>query len=300
MKILITGASGFIGRALLKILSRRKHDVLAFSRNPPLIEDSSVTWKCVDLNQPLSYRKHLFDFAPEAVIHLAWQDIPKFSLSTCLTNLQNSLNFFDSLFEIDNCKKILVAGSCWEVNKNKGECLETEIGSQRDHFTWAKQSLRNWLELETSKKGVILGWIRIFYVYGPMQREASLIPTILSELKKRKLPRIKNLHNANDFVFIDDVASGFVRAVEHKSPNGIFHLGSGYSTKISHICYLAEQIVWGNTTLTAKLLEMYPDKSQSEVNFWANCERSYQLFGWTPQTSLQKGIQKTKDWMYSL
>ena len=286
-----------MGRSVLEQLCQENHEILILGRKTIPIGLSTVCWKSSDLNQPSSFRKHIIDFAPEAFIHLAWQDLPDFSLSTSLLNLQQSLNLLQTVLELKSCKKILVAGTCWEVNKQLGECLESEFGSSKDHFTWAKHSLRNWLEMETSRRGVSLGWMRIFYVYGPMQRKVSLLPTIMTELWKHRLPPINNPHNANDFVFVEDVTNGFVRALEREFQREVFHLGSGHSTPVWELCQTAEKLICGSSALTEKLLKMNPKPTQSVVNFWANCERSNKLLGWTPQTTLESGIQKTWEWM---
>ena len=297
VRILLTGASGFLGRALLHQLLKENHQILAIARNPLLVEYPSVYWKSADLNQPSTYQGQLSEFSPEALIHLAWQDIPNFSLSTSLLNLQHSLSLFRTVLELGNCQKILVAGSCWELNKQQGECLESEAGSPRDHFTWAKHSLHSWLDMETSQRGISLGWLRIFYVYGPRQRSASLLPTIFKELQERRLPQLKTPHNANDFVFVEDVGKGFVQAIEHKFQSGVFHLGSGHSTPVWQLCQAAEELILGTTVLTEELMEKHPKPTQAEVEFWANCERSQQFLGWSPLTSLESGIQKTWEWM---
>ena len=127
MRILLTGASGFLGKALLHQLLKENHQILAMARNPLLVEHPSVYWKYADLNQPSTYQAQLSEFSPEALIHLAWQDIPNFSLSTSLLNLQHSLGLFRTVLEVGSCKKFLAAGSCWELNKQHGECFESEV-----------------------------------------------------------------------------------------------------------------------------------------------------------------------------
>ena len=286
-----------MGRVVLKLLLNNNHHLLAFSRSTNTLSHPNIKWHKIDLNEQKSYRNLITNFAPQAVIHLAWQGIPDYSFSNSLLNLQSSLNILHEVINTSSCEKILVAGSCWELNKQHGECFESETGSPKDHFSWAKHSLHSWLEMETSQRDITLGWLRIFYVYGPRQRSASLLPTIFKELQERRLPQLKTPHNANDFVFVEDVGKGFVQAIEHKFQSGVFHLGSGHSTPVWQLCQAAEELIWGTTVLTEELMEKHPKPTQAEVDFWSNCERSQQFLGWSPLTSLETGIQKTWEWM---
>ena len=297
VRILLTGASGFLGRAILQQLCKENHQILAFARTPLLVEYPSVYWKPVDLNQPSSYQPHLCEFRPEILIHLAWQDIPDFSFSTSLLNLHQSLNLLQIVLKVNCCKKILVAGTCWELNKKKGECFESDLGSPTDHFTWAKHSVRNWLEMETTKLGITFAWMRIFYLYGPRQRKESLLPMLLTELQNMRLPHIKTPYHASDFVFVEDAAKGFVQAVEKEFISGTFHLGSGRSTPVWKLCQIAEEVLCGKKILTEQLLETNLEPIQLENDFWANCERSHKFLGWKPQTTLEGGIKKTLEWL---
>jgi len=300
VRILLTGATGFLGRFILQQLCKEKHQILAFARNPFPVDHPDVHLKSVDLNQPSSYQRHLCEFRPEILIHLAWQDIPDFSLSTSLINLHQSLNLLQIVLNTNCCNKILVAGTCWELNKKKGECFESDLGSPTDHFTWAKHSIRNWLEMESVKRGITFAWMRIFYLYGPRQRKESLLPALLMELQNKRLPHINTPYNASDFVYVEDVAQGFVKAVEQEFQSGIFHLGSGQSTTVWKLCQIAEEVFCGEKILTEQLFETNPEPIQLENDFWANCERSHIFLGWKPQTTLEEGIRKTLEWFQFL
>ena len=137
MKILLTGATGFIGSHLLEKLSNIGHEVLALSRKIPTQSNECVSWLSADLCDPETYRDRINDFLPEVLIHLAWQDIPDFSLNKSLNNLNSSLNLISYVAEVGSCKKILISGSCWEYNNIEGECLETDLALSNNYFTLA-------------------------------------------------------------------------------------------------------------------------------------------------------------------
>ena len=89
MRVVITGASGFIGRPLSLKLADLGYEVLAISRVVPTwSEKSKIFWLEADLSSPLSYQKKIKSFRPEVVIHLAWQDIPDFSFEKSVIQLK--------------------------------------------------------------------------------------------------------------------------------------------------------------------------------------------------------------------
>ena len=295
MRVLITGATGFIGLPLTLRLVEQGHKILALSRKPFKL-NKSISWLNSDLSSPLTYQEEIRSFKPEVLIHLAWQDIPDFSFEKSKNNLNNSLNFLSFIIGLGSCKKIIVSGSCFELDKLYGECLESEAGKPRDNFTWAKHSLRMWLEIECKKENIQLGWMRIFYVYGPRQRTQSLVPSILTNLKNGKLPHISSPKNSNDFVFIEDVIDAFSNATLSQYPSGIYNLGSGVSTSILEVCRIAEKIVTGKDILSQRINEEVVDTSKS-IDFWANYQRAEKHLNWQPATGIEEGIKKTWLWL---
>ena len=298
MRILVTGATGFIGLPLTRHLAGQGHEILALSRSP-LRSEKSINWLSADLSFPETYQNAIRSFEPEILIHLAWQDIPDFSFEKSENNLNQSLDFFSYIISLGCFKKIIVSGSCFEFNQLNGECLESDKGTPKDNFTWAKHSLRLWLEVECKKEEIKLGWMRIFYVYGPRQRSDSLIPSILTNLQNGKLPYIRTPSNSNDFVFIDDVIEAFSNAISMHYPSGIYNLGSGISTSILEVCRKAEMIVMGSDILSQQLNEETVDTS-ANIDFWASCIKSEKYLNWQPIIGLEEGIIKTWQWQKNL
>jgi len=298
LRVLITGSSGFIGLPLSEKLSELGCEVLALCRSLPKNKHHSITWLKADLSSPDSFKVEIQSFQPQVLIHLAWQDIPDFSFKKSLLNLNQSLDFLSFITEIESCKKILISGSCWEYGKTEGECIVTDESISKDYFTLAKNSLRLWVEMISKDKSISFAWFRLFYVYGPGQRKNSLIPTILSNFKDGKLPDINSPHNANDYIFIDDVVDAFCIATNNHFQSGIFNLGTGKSTTALEVCRYAEKIVNGSSSFTEQI------KIQSEpivlsTNFWAEINSTKDRLKWSPKTSLADGLQTTWDYIKS-
>ena len=294
MRIAITGASGFLGKPLTEKLSMLGVEILAIVRSMPNeLNKNKIQWLKADLSIPESYQTEVKLFSPEIVIHLAWQDIPDFSLEKSKVNLHQSLDFINFIASLNSCKKILFSGSCWEYDNASGVCIETEkVEGLKNHFTWAKNSLRNEAELLCRKKSLSFVWFRIFYIYGPGQRLGSLLPSIFFNLKEGRLPKINSPFNSNDYIFIDDVVDAFTIASKSSFKSGIYNLGSGVSTSAIQICRYAEKLVLNSSNLSNKLQSKSKPKVTDE-DFWAEMTLTTKSLNWKPKTDLIRGIELT-------
>ena len=88
MRILLTGASGFVGKALLPLLEH--HDLLVISRKSCQPQPSHFSYVQGDLSVPVQWENIVKEFSPEGCIHLAWDGLPDYSFSQCLNNFFNS------------------------------------------------------------------------------------------------------------------------------------------------------------------------------------------------------------------
>ena len=303
MRILITGGSGFIGVPIIEKLlkSDKHHHILAVTRkikeNLPVKEN--ISWVECNLSDLSSLTPVLKKFNPEIIIHLAWQDIPDFSSSSSFNNLKISIDFFQTIWALESCQKILVAGSCFEYNRNLGICTETDVTLAKDFFTWAKLSLLNYLLLECQQREIDLAWFRLFYVYGHRQRADSLLPTLIKNIKRNQVPPLSSPKNRNDFVYIDDVAKAFELSLTTKFPSGIYNLGTGNMTSVLQCCQIVEKIIHNNNHLSNSLA-IQVNQSEADVEFYASTKLTSKQIGWEAKTSILDGINQTIDSMYNL
>ena len=293
LNILVTGATGFIGSNLIKKLSNSGHNLLCLARTKEkFFLKKNIKWLESDLSSPSSYIDEVKDFKPNVVIHLSWQDIPDFSLSKSRLNLNQSIDFLSFVIDLGSCQKILVSGSCFEYSNAKGICRETDYNFPSSYFSWAKLSLYSWLSINCAEKEIEFTWMRIFYVYGPGQRSNSLIPTILSSLKNKSRPNIKNYSNANDYIFIDDVIDSFCMCIENKLSSGIINIGSGYSVSVLEIFKYAESIILESDVFSSEIVNN-KNLSNLNVDFWADIAKAKKEINWTPKTEIEVGLNKT-------
>ncbi len=293
MKVLVTGGSGFIGQAVLRSISQdtEDHQVLCLTRNPVFPEQhkDSCIWQVSSMEDFHIIKGIVDDFDPEVLIHLAWEGIPDFSLEKCLKNLEFSSLLLQYAVKKESLNKVLVSGSCFEYSNKVGACHESDQTIATDYFTWSKLSLLNFLKMEAEKNETNFAWLRIFYAYGENQRQGSLIPMLVDNLKNRIIPDIKTPLNSNDFVFVDDIGRAFSSLVDKDFKSGIYNLGRGEAVSVLDVCRTVEEVLHGNNILSDALEKKTADTS-SNSSFFASTELSYNSLGWKADTSLKQGI----------
>ncbi len=280
MKILLTGSSGFLGRRLLEMLSKNKKiKTLCLTRSyQKETKKKNINYLKCDLKNINKVKNKICNFKPEILIHLAWDNIPNFSLSNSKQNENNSKRLIN--FVLDNTKidNIIVSGSCFEIYPpNK---------SYR-HFVSAKKNVLDYIKSKKIKKNFRYQWLRIFYVYGPGQRNGSLIPHLISSINKNSKLRIKTPKKKHDFIYIDDVCKFIINCLSIKIGSNIFELGSGKSTSILKIIKKIEKIK------NKKILLFKPLKDSKNKIQKANLKLAKKKFNWKPKFSIDKGLNKT-------
>ena len=242
MKILITGGAGFLGRNLIPHLIKKKFQILILSKN---IKNSKFfsNQKVIDTKIEKIKKSDLLKirkFKPEILINLAWDGIPNFSFKKSFKNLNSQIIFFHTIMSLKSIKKIINIGSCLEYSNNIGKCSENEEINVQSFFIWAKSSILNFIKFNCKKNRIKYIWLRVFYMYGPFQRDKSLIPSIFKSLRNLKKPNLLSPSASNDFIHVDDVCNAILKAIKKKSANGIFNVGFG---KLVNVVYIYRKIL---------------------------------------------------------
>jgi UDP-glucose 4-epimerase len=284
MRIFITGASGFIGRHLLPLLDR--HELLCLSHNASIATQSAnISTIPGNLDSPPSYAVKLAQFQPDCCIHLAWSGLPDYSFGTCRDNLLAGIDLFETLERI-GCRKLFVAGSCWEYGHRNGPVKEEDQNNVPSLFAAFKNALHMIGQSSSIATATQFIWGRIFFAYGAGQRNSSLIPSCYHTLMQGVAPNINNPLARNDFIHVSDVAAAIHTLIETDTSTGIYNIGSGQPAAVWEVVNrIAQQI--GHPPVYSDM----PVPSASS-GFWADTDKMH-LLGWKPRFSLATGIAKT-------
>lgn len=298
MKVFITGGTGFIGKTLTKVLAKRGHKLCLLTRNVTKHnhDTHNIEYAKADLGDPQKIEHCIKKFKPDFLIHLAWEGLPDYSINLCKKNLEYGLNLFTASVNA-GCSNILSTGTCWEYFKKQGSLLEDDQLDTQSVFPAVKTALRSYGEAITHQNGGKFYWLRLFYVYGPSQRQSSLIPHILNSIDKGIMPGCKTPYNQNDFIYVDDVAKAIGKVIEKKPDGTVYNIGSGYSTQILEVMLKAfemEQVPFKTDYILKNSNPTKTDDAKNQINFWADITKISNHTGWKPEHNLESGLQKIK------
>jgi nucleoside-diphosphate-sugar epimerase len=255
MKIFITGPTGFIGKYVVEKLREDKNNELFLLSK--------------DLADIENWKTEVKNFKPDAAIHLAWEGLPDYGAKNSIKNLNYGLNLMNFLAEI-NCKTVIMAGTCWEVLPQPVNAMSA-----------AKTAL-HWLGEEIAKeKNMNFIWARFFYVYGPGQREDSLIPFLIRCKKNGDKPKIKTPEAKKDFIYVGDVAEALSKIIKKGKKRAIYDIGSGKLTGVQEIA----KIIFPDF----KIKKLKKDSAGSPL---ADISKIKKEIGWEPETGIKEGIKK--------
>jgi len=278
MKTLITGPSGFIGRALLK--QNLPGDLHVTSRVTASLP-TGITGHFGDLSDQ-KFLKYLAEQKFDQVIHLAWEGLPNLSEENNLRNLKISIEFLEILAS-SGVKDFQIAGSCLEYGDLTGQISEEVIGENLSDFAATKIELLKFI----AGLGVTYKWHRIFYAYGPFQHDNSLLSSAFLSAKNGVSLKLSNPNISRDFVYVEDVARAMSQLIQTPGVSGVFNIGSGKSTLVIDLV----------NALNSKMgLEVQDQAVEVSPALTADTKKITEACGWTPNVSIEQGIKKFVDW----
>ncbi|MDP1589427.1 MAG: NAD(P)-dependent oxidoreductase [Prosthecobacter sp.] len=287
MKILVTGATGFIGRAFCAEAVRRGHRILALTRDPAAQIAPEVEIAVGSLaNTPW---EQVSRFAPDAALHLAWIAEPGVYLNSPENEewLELSKTWFRKLMEL-GVPYLAGTGTCIEYAAST-EPLNEEQSPLAPQFPYskAKAALGEWLRGHAPGDWA---WFRIFYPYGPGEHENRVCSSLLTSLRAGKPLALRTPDSVKDYLYIDDLAEALCVGLEGRH-TGAINVGSGSGVAIRDLAALMAELTHADPRLVGQAAELAHDACPVTI---ADMRRLKQA-GWHPKTSLKDGLQRLID-----
>ncbi len=299
-KILVTGASGFIGHAVCKKLVG-KYNVVAtvspFSKPSRLrgLRTKLSTIK-IDLSNFGGVEKLFKKYKPNIVLHLATHGVYQYQQQDedriVMDNYLITSNLLKASVEF-GVEKFINTGSVFEYGSQSGKVKETDVDLTDilNKYSAVKMATTALANAYSEKLNVIT--LRPFTTYGPEEDMTRFFSaTIRRALKSESIRIVKGV--IRDFVFIDDVAEAYLKSIEKSFNSGeIINIASGDKSTLEETALLIKKLTKSRSEIIFD--EKYIRNKESKC--WADITKAKKVLKWHPEYSLAKGVKKTIDWI---
>lgn len=301
-KIFITGATGFVGARVARLLVEQGRDVALLMRpesNSRRIDD--LLDRCTVLRGDMSCLDQvcnpLSNFAPQAVLHLAWGGVKGADRNSSLQmrNVSDSIDLY-RMTESLGCRHFVGLGSQAEYGLLSGRISESAATRPTTAYGAAKLATGLVLERTAAASGRPFAWLRLFSSYGPDDDPSWLIPYLIRALLAGEKPSLTRAEQIWDYLHVDDVATGVIAALD-AGACGFFNLGSGQARPLRDIIALIRDAIDPSLPLGFGDVPYRPDQVMhlEADNSALSCAAD-----WKPKISLEDGIAATTAWHRAL
>jgi len=270
-KILVTGASGFIGTYVVEELLKYKVEVIASSSNIEKATKtkwySRVTYIPFDLGDYRGTDNYFKFFCePDVLIHLAWQGLPNYKSQVHTDiNLPQHTAFLTNLIQ-NGLQDITITGTCLEYGIREGGLSEDMPPMPSNSYAVAKDSLRDFLQRIQDEYSFSFKWIRLFYMYGKGQNPNSLLSQLDKALEKgNEVFNMSGGQQLRDYLPVEKVAEYIVKIATQNDVTGIINCCSGQPITVKKF---VEDYLKSNHKHIKLNLGCYPYNDYEPMHFW--------------------------------
>lgn len=298
-KVFLTGSTGFVGSFVLRELLCEGYEVATLIR--PTSDVSRINGELCsvniingDFNNLEAIYHNLKTFAPEVVVHLAWQGVKAADRnSSCqIENINASVGIF-KLTQKLGCTMFLGMGSQAEYGPVSGRLGEDSPVRPTTLYGASKLSTCLLLDRLANQSNIRFAWLRLFSSYGPGDDPSWMIQYVARTLLQGGRPALTAAQQLWDYIHVKDVAKAVVATIDNQS-SGIFNLGSGQTRKLENIIELIRDYIDPNLSLGFGEVQYRPDQV---MHLEANITRLQLATNWCPTIPLELGLREVVDWL---
>lgn len=270
MKVLVTGANGYLGRGIVAQLLRLEHQVIAtdFNKEESIDAVPCLTFKeanLFDINDPYTFFEQ-----PDVVLHLAWRDGFVHNSMAHVNDFSKHVAFLQKMFDSD-AKRIAVMGSMHEVGFFEGSIDESTPCHPETLYGIAKNAVKDVTIMMSKKTGKSYQWLRGYYIVGNTAKGSSIFSKIVqaNEQGKTEFPFTSG-QNQYDFLDYVDFCQRVALAVTQDEICGIINVSSGHPEKLAD---RVERFIKANGFNIKLKYGSFPDRPYDSKAIWGNSNK---------------------------
>ncbi len=294
-RVLVTGATGFIGRYSLARLLESGYEVHAVSNQQSPTARDGVTWHRADLLDLESIAPLMARVQPTHLLHFAWYAVPG-KYWTAPENLGWVRATASLMQAFTDCggQRAVMAGTCAEYDWKFDYCSELFTPCRPATVYGAcKHSAHVLLDAWSAQEGISSAWGRIFFLYGPGEYPSRLVPSVINSLLRNEPARCTHGKQLRDFMYVKDVAAAFV-ALLNSDVRGAINIASGNALPLKDLIHAAADELGKRSLIELGAIAAQAGDPGALI---ADATRLREEVGFRPQYSLQKGIARTVEYI---
>lgn len=276
MKILVTGATGFVGQHVVThLLEHTSHQIIATSLNQDKVQQfgwySDVQYIACDLHRPDINFYRLFHH-PDLLIHLAWPGLPNYHQRFHFEkNLPADYAFVKNMIT-GGLKRLVITGTCLEYGLQNGCLSEETLTQPATSYALAKDTLQKFTQaLLADYPDTSFAWLRLFYMFGPGQNPNSLFGQLQQAIRdKEPVFNMSGGEQLRDYLPVEKAANYIVQLATRKKATGIINVCSGKPVSVRK---LVENMLEERGASIPLNLGYYPYATYEPMAFWGNRSR---------------------------
>lgn len=300
-RILITGASGFIGANLARRVLRegnRVHLLLRAGYRPWRLTgiESEVHYHLASLEDREAISALVREVQPDQVFHLAaygayssQQGIERMAA----TNLVGCAALLDACAET-GVEAFVNAGSSSEYGAKDHAPDEEELPEPNSHYAITKLAATHYCRFVARTRNLPVVTLRLYSIYGPWEEPTRLIPTLLVTGLAGKLPPLVSPDIARDFVYVDDAVDALLMAARAPQPGAVYNVCGGRQIALRELVATARRLL---SIEAEPAWATMPDRAWDTTVWVGTGARIAKELGWRATTALETGLTKTVEWL---
>lgn len=296
MKVLVTGATGFVGAAVVRALLDRGDEVYAVSRETSdrrrLVDLADLRWVACDLLDERGVER-LAEVGADVCVHSAWYAEPgKYLSSVVNIDLLAATLRLARTLALGGCRRFVGIGSCFEYDTERGLLCEDTPLAPVHLYSAAKAAAYMALKQLGVTMGMAVAWARLFYLYGPDEAPSRLVPSITRALLRGEEARCTPGAQVRDFLHVEDAGEA-LGAIAHSDVVDAINVASGQPVTVAAV---ARQLGVLCDRPDLVRLGVLPYGPTDPMFVCADVRRLVRATGWTPRWSLGDGLGGVVEW----